>query len=96
MVARFAKKAKVDRGGVGERVKAPLRARLGVGRRRGRSGRVSSEVVGRFQSTPSLSNLAVGEVVGIIVKAAFAGFAASEVSSAALTNRADTAPRLWW
>ena len=58
---------------------------------------MSSEVVGRFQGTPSLSNLAVGEVIGIVVKAAFTGFAASEVGSAPLTNRADTAPRLeWW
>ena len=98
MVARFAKKAKIDRGGIGERVEAPLRARLGVGRRRGRQRRgVSSEVVDRFQGTPNLSNLAVGEVIGIVVKAAFAGFAASEVGSAPLTNRADTAPRLeWW
>ena len=97
MVSRFAKKAKVDRGCVGERVEAPLRARLGVGRRRGRWRGVSSEVVGRFQGSPSLSNLAMGEVIGIVVKATFAGFAASEVGSAPLTNRADTAPRLeWW
>ena len=96
MVSRFAKKAKVNRGGVGERVEAPLRARLGVSRKRGRWRGVSSEVVGRFQGTPNLSNLAVGEVIGIVVKAAFAGFAASEVGSAPLTNRADTAPGLWW
>ena len=44
-----------------------------------------------------MSNLAMGEVIGIVVKAAFAGFAASEVGGAALTNQADTAPRLeWW